>query len=336
MKLGIGLHRHQLDLEHYRFARQCGCTHLVLHLAADEGQARKQLREVPLAAGYAGWTPGDARNDAWTYEALALLTEEANAADLQVEAIDHLDPSLCLDALLRGPDRVGRLERLKTIIRNVGTAGIPVFIYHLFPARESTETYGSFARENAEAIEADFLVGGRSAGRARAPSARIWSRLQACLAELLPVAVAAGVTLAVQPPDSAPPASRGSPSAGACGRLIDLHPSARHGLVFNVAELAAAGEPVYTALAACSQRRRIACVQIGTANAGARHLRETFADADAVDIVRTVRILQANGYVGLIVPGRIPRMDCAAPWHAGVAHALGYLKAALYPRLEPE
>jgi mannonate dehydratase len=32
MKLGLGLYRHQLDAEHYRFVKQCGCTHLVIHL----------------------------------------------------------------------------------------------------------------------------------------------------------------------------------------------------------------------------------------------------------------------------------------------------------------
>ena len=32
MKLGFGLYRHQLNDEHFRFARQCGATHLVVHL----------------------------------------------------------------------------------------------------------------------------------------------------------------------------------------------------------------------------------------------------------------------------------------------------------------
>lgn len=31
MHLGFGLYRHQLDRDHYRFARQCGATNLVAH-----------------------------------------------------------------------------------------------------------------------------------------------------------------------------------------------------------------------------------------------------------------------------------------------------------------
>ncbi len=32
MKLGLGLYRHMLKKENYDFAKQCGCTHLVVHL----------------------------------------------------------------------------------------------------------------------------------------------------------------------------------------------------------------------------------------------------------------------------------------------------------------
>ena len=32
MKLGFGLYRHMLNEQHYKFAKQCGATHLVIHL----------------------------------------------------------------------------------------------------------------------------------------------------------------------------------------------------------------------------------------------------------------------------------------------------------------
>lgn len=32
MKLGLGFYRHQLNRDHYRFAKQCGCSQLVIHL----------------------------------------------------------------------------------------------------------------------------------------------------------------------------------------------------------------------------------------------------------------------------------------------------------------
>ena len=32
MKLGLGLYKHMLTPDNYNFARQCGATHLVIHL----------------------------------------------------------------------------------------------------------------------------------------------------------------------------------------------------------------------------------------------------------------------------------------------------------------
>jgi mannonate dehydratase len=31
----------------------------------------------------------------------------------------------------------------------------------------------------------------------------------------------------------------------------------------------------------------------------------------------------------VLIPDHTPLMDCAAPWHAGMAFAMGYIKAAL-------
>jgi mannonate dehydratase len=46
-------------------------------------------------------------------------------------------------------------------------------------------------------------------------------------------------------------------------------------------------------------------------------------------MLRVFRILRANDFQGVLIPDHAPQMDCAAPWHAGMAFALGYMKAAL-------
>ena len=43
MKLGFGLYRHMLNDQHYRFARQCGATHVVVHLVDYFGQNKEAL-----------------------------------------------------------------------------------------------------------------------------------------------------------------------------------------------------------------------------------------------------------------------------------------------------
>ena len=59
------------------------------------------------------------------------------------------------------------------------------------------------------------------------------------------------------------------------------------------------------------------------------HYCETFIDDGDVDIARVLSILRDCGYKGVIIPDHAPQMTCAAPWHAGTAFAMGYLKAQL-------
>jgi mannonate dehydratase len=42
-----------------------------------------------------------------------------------------------------------------------------------------------------------------------------------------------------------------------------------------------------------------------------------------------MRIYLKNGYDGVMVPDHTPQMTCGAPWHAGMAYALGYMRALI-------
>jgi mannonate dehydratase len=46
-------------------------------------------------------------------------------------------------------------------------------------------------------------------------------------------------------------------------------------------------------------------------------------------MLRVLRILKKNNYDGVLIPDHTPQMNCAAPWHAGMAFAMGYMRAAL-------
>jgi len=43
-----------------------------------------------------------------------------------------------------------------------------------------------------------------------------------------------------------------------------------------------------------------------------------------------LRTYAENGYDGVLIPDHTPRMMCAAPWHAGMAYALGYMSACIH------
>jgi mannonate dehydratase len=46
-----------------------------------------------------------------------------------------------------------------------------------------------------------------------------------------------------------------------------------------------------------------------------------------VDMIRILTILHRNHFDGVIIPDHTPQMTCSAPWHAGMAHTLGYILA---------
>lgn len=57
--------------------------------------------------------------------------------------------------------------------------------------------------------------------------------------------------------------------------------------------------------------------------------REAFVDEGDIDMIEVLNILKRNNFDGVLIPGHTPQMACDAPWYAGMAYAMGYMKAAL-------
>jgi hypothetical protein len=46
-------------------------------------------------------------------------------------------------------------------------------------------------------------------------------------------------------------------------------------------------------------------------------------------MLRILAILHKNKFDGVMIPDHSPQMTCSAPWHAGIAHTLGFMRAAM-------
>jgi mannonate dehydratase len=86
---------------------------------------------------------------------------------------------------------------------------------------------------------------------------------------------------------------------------------------------------IYDVVDQYSRQNRVGYVHLRNITGKAPHYRETFIDDGDVDVIRVLRILHCNGFEGVVIPDHTPQMACSAPWHAGMAYALGYLRAAL-------
>jgi len=286
----------------------------------------------------------------WTFEELAAIRKEINAHGLELEAIENFDPAHWHDVLLDGPKKQQQIDNLKTIIRNVGKAGIPVFGYNFSIAGVAGRVKGPFARGDAEAVGMNGhldkplpqgmvwnMVYDNHAAPGDVPSAtpeQLWSRLKFFLDELIPVAEEAGVKLAAHPDDPPLPTVRAQPrlvwQPQLYQKLIDLKPSRSNALEFCVGTIAEMKDgDVYETVETYSRQQKLAYVHLRNVRGKVPFYKETFIDDGDVDVLRVLRILQRNKFDGVIIPDHAPQMNCSAPWHAGMAYALGFLRAGL-------
>jgi mannonate dehydratase len=338
-----------LTRENFQFARQAGATHIVAHLVDYFAGSRANVCDQPTGAD-AGWGPAGDPDQLWTVEELLSLSREISAAGLKLEAIENFDPAHWHDVLLDGPKKQQHLENVKTIIRRVGEAGIPILGYNFSIAGVCGRVKGPFARGEAVSVGMDGpldtpmprgmvwnMVYDTCAEPGTAPAAThemLWNRLREFLDAALPVAEEAGVTLAAHPDDPPLPTMRGQPrlvyQPHMYQRLIDLRPSRANALELCLGTLSEMSEgDVYEAAEMYSKQGKLAYVHFRNVHGKVPQYHETFVDDGDVDMVRVLRILKANGFDGVMVPDHAPQMTCDAPWHAGMAYALGYMKGAL-------
>lgn len=349
MKLGLGLYRHMLTPDHFAFARQCGATHLIVHLVDYFHQGHDNPPHNQPTGGSSGW--GTSINTPlWTLEELMTLKEQINAAGLAWEAIENFDPAHWHDVLLDGPRRNRQMEDIKTLIQRLGQVGIPIMGYNFSIAGVAGRVTGPFARGGAVSAGMNGpydtpIPNGMVWNMIYDPAAdkgtvaeitheQLWQRFERFLNELLPVADQAGVTLAAHPDDPPLAFVRRQPrlvyQPRLYQRLIDINPSPANQLELCLGTLAEMTEgDLYQALDAYTRQNRVAYIHLRNISGKVPYYRETFIDEGDIDMSEVIRILRNNDFSGVIIPDHTPQMTCTAPWHAGMAHALGYIKGLL-------
>jgi len=350
MKIGLGLYRYMLTRDHYDFARQAGCTHVVVHLVDYFNQGPSNPRDnQPTGSKYGPWGYAGDPEKLWTVQELKVLREEIEGAGLILAAIENIDPAHWYDILLDGPQRPQQIEKVKTLIRRVGGAGIPVLGYNFSLAGVSGRVTAPLGRGRAITLGMDGpaedvpipngmiwnMIYDRNAAAGNLPTTsheELWRRLQNFLEDVIPVAEQSGVRLAAHPDDPPMPTMRQQPrlvyQPHMYQRLLDLAPSRSNALELCVGTLAEMTEGnIYDAVDQYSKQGKIAYIHLRNVIGKVPHYRETFIDEGDVDMIRVLAILHRNHFDGVLIPDHTPQMTCSAPWHAGMAHTLGFMLA---------
>ena len=347
MKIGLGLYRDSLTPDNFQFATQAGATHIVAHMT---NYFRGKDPSISRGDDTEGW--GDCSQDQlWTYEDLSALVASVQAAGLKLAALENFSPRFWSDILLDGPDRAAQIEGMKRLIRDAGRAGVPCFGYNFSIAGVWGWQRGPFARGNAHSVGFDsskidpdlplpdglvwnmrYRLAKPGATPVQVSSDELWQRLTAFLQEIIPVAEEAGVVLAAHPDD--PPAEQLRGAARLVnrpqkyGRLLDIIDSRSNSVELCLGSLQEMpGGEIYEHVRRFARRDRIGYVHFRNVKGKVPNYVETFVDDGDIDMAEIVRILRDENYGGVLIPDHTPGMTCAASWHAGMAYALGYMRA---------
>ena len=271
-------------------------------------------------------------------EPLIAARQMVEAAGMRLAIVERKIPHLNMVHGLAGRD--AEIEQFKSLVRNMGEAGLTVACYNWMPSEDWQRT-SSIVHERGGSLVTEFNLAdvGRNVTDAagvppvRTPAERLWENLERFLNDVLPVAEACGVRLAIHPDDPPLPEFNGQPqiitSNEALRRVVDLAPSPANGVCYCVGSLYPAGEDVVAGIRSLAQH--IVFVHARNVRGTATHFTETWHDNGAIDMPAVFRALKEVGYTGSVRPDHAPSMAGETNETPGY-EMLGRLFAAGYLR----
>jgi mannonate dehydratase len=263
---------------------------------------------------------------------------------LQVFAVEGYLP---IEKIKTGTDQDGReLATIKQLIRNMGELGIPLLCYNFMAGTDWVRTQLDAPERGGAKVTAFNLVDAQLAislnSQASLPSEPIsdktlWSNLERFLQEVIPVAEAAGVTLAMHPDD--PPLveflgkARIMNKVDSFERLVKLVPSKRNAICFCQGTFATMGIDIPETIHRLGSH--IQYVHFRDARGTAESFAETFHDNGPTDMSAAIRALREIGFSGPIRPDHVPQLegeDDGEPGYTmlGRLFAYGYIRGLLH------
>jgi len=252
----------------------------------------------------------------WEVDTLRKLRDDADAAGLSVDAMQHGGLYQCVET---GDVRERAIERVQRAIRAAGEAGLPCILYGIpicaIPFR-SAPTPGrggvSHPTFDLEKVLAD-------PGKIRTnviSTDEMWERLTYVLERIVPAAREYKVRLACHPQDPPAPPEVGRGTSVALGtvegvkRFLSICESDYHGLCFcqgTFSEmLEKPGEEIYDVIRYFGMRKKIFTAHFRNIRGGRNKFMEVFPDEGDVDMFKAMQVFREVGYDGMLMPDHVP------------------------------
>lgn len=332
MYIGLGVYPKLLTAAGLSFARQIGATHIV------------------------AWMPLPAGNGVWEYADLVRLRRYVESFGLRLAALENLPPSHWDKVLLGKSGRDQQIENIKATIRNMGKAGIGCLGYcfsivgvwgHWRTGKSGggrgnagLKSFDYALVKDAPVLERGAVWGGHRwkdpvakqvIGRVSLDEMR--QRAVYFLERVVPVAEESGVRLAAHPDDPPVPTLRGVARLLTTPEALDwitrVVPSHFNGLEFCQGTVAEMGANVPEVIRRFGSQKKICYVHFRNVRGAVPRFDEVFLDEGDTDMRAAIQAYHDVGFDGVLIPDHTPTLTCPGPWHAGMAYAVGYMRALI-------
>ena len=322
MRVAIGQYHTATD-EYLTYAQQLGVSGVQFNIQGP-------TQDLPGSDGY------------WTLANLRRLKQRVNDFGLQLEAIENVPRNFYLKAMLGLPGGEAQLSNYQRTVQNMGTAGIPLLGLNWMPGgvwRTPTKRGRGGVSVTAFDLEA-ALAGQISSGdrQQEYSESQLLESYLRFMEQVLPVAEASGIKIALHPDDPPLPAlgrqERLFYKAENFRKVLAALPSPAHGLDFCMGCFSemlyadcSAGEGALDAVRHFGAQGRIFYVHFRDVQGSVPSFQECFPNEGNVDPVAILRALHEVGFDGFLIDDHVPAMLDDSDWHhRGRAWCTGYLK----------
>ncbi len=275
---------------------------------------------------------------------LLAVKRRVAAFDLRLAVVEGYLP---IESIKLGRDEGRELDALKTLLRHLSEAEVPLLCYNFMAGTDWVRTRLDVP-ERGDALVTAFNLADVERAMSLSQTAstidptivaaeQLWTNLERMLSELVPLAERYGVTLCMHPDDPPLPRLLGKARIMNCvesfERLVRLAPSPNNAICFCQGTFAAMGVDIPATIRRLG--RHIKYVHFRDVRGTSEAFVETFHDNGPTDMAAAMRTYAEVGFDGPLRPDHVPQLvgeEAGEPGYTmlGRLFAYGYIRGLMH------